>query len=162
MLKEILSGSDCAKCRVCCIFDRTDCWEIPLVEPSLAEYIKREYPDVKLENRGNNSVFASEFDENGLTACPMLTEQGCKLGDKKPFDCMIWPFRVMRKEDLLLLTLSPVCETVSKLPVKRISDFAAKIADTVYKAAENDPEMVKDYIEGYPVFAVRTAAEKPE
>ena len=155
MLKEILSGKDCASCRVCCIFDRTDCWEVPLVEPALAEHISENYPEVKLKKVGRCSVFDSEFDEKGLTVCPMLTETGCKLGDRKPFDCRIWPFRVMRKDGLLLLTLSPVCGTVSKLPVEQVSGFAAKIADTIYNAAENNPEMIKDYIEGYPVFAVR-------
>ena len=156
MLKEILSGKDCAECRVCCIFDRSDCWEVPLVEPDLAAYIGESCPEVKLKKVGNHSVFDSEFDEKGLTVCPMLTETGCKLGDRKPFDCRIWPFRVMRKEGLLLLTLSPVCKAVSKLPVEQVSAFAAKIADTIYKAAENDPEMIKDYIEGYPIFAVRS------
>ena len=155
MLKEILKGSDCAACRVCCIFDRSDCWEVPLVEPALEAYIKENYPDVKLKKVGRCSVFHSEFDEKGLTACPMLTENGCKLGDRKPFDCRIWPFRVMRKEGLLLLTLSPVCGTVSKLSVEQVSGFAAKIADTIYNAAENNPEMIKDYIDGYPIFAIR-------
>ena len=155
MLKEILSGKDCAECRVCCIFDRSDCWEVPLVEPALAAYISENYPDVKLKKVGNCSVFDSEFDEKGLTTCPMLSETGCRLGDKKPFDCRIWPFRVMRKDGLLMLTLSPVCGTVSRLPVEQVSAFAAKIADTIYKAAENNPEMIKDYIEGYPIFAVR-------
>ena len=155
MLKEILKGTDCAACRVCCVFDKNDCWEVPLVEPDLAAYIAENYPEVKLTKMGNCSIFDSEFDEKGLTTCPMLTEEGCKLGDKKPFDCRIWPFRLMRKGDLLLLTLSPVCKTVSKLSVEQISAFAAKIADTIYKAAENNPEMIKDYIEGYPIFAVR-------
>ena len=155
MLKEILSGKDCASCRVCCVFDRSDCWEVPLVEEELAAYIRENYPDVKLKRVGDCSIFDSEFDEKGLTTCPMLTETGCRLGDRKPFDCRIWPFRVMRKGDMLLLTLSPVCGAVSGLPVGRVSAFVEKIADTVYSAAERNPEMVKDYIEGYPVFAVR-------
>ena len=155
MLKEILTGEDCASCRICCIFDKTDCWEVPLVDGELAAFVEENYPGVKLKRVDGHSVFDSEFDEKGLTACPMLTETGCRLGDRKPFDCRIWPFRVMRKDNLLLLTLSPVCATVSKLPVERISAFAAKIADTIYKAAEDNPEMIKDYVEGYPIFAVR-------
>lgn len=155
MLKEILTGADCASCRVCCVFDRNDCWEVPLVEPELAAYIAENHPEVKLKKTGECSVFESEFDEKGLTTCPMLTETGCRLGDRKPFDCRIWPFRVMSKGNLLLLTLSPVCGTVSRLPVEQVSAFASKIADTIYKAAEQNPEMIKDYIEGYPIFAVR-------
>ena len=61
----------------------------------------------------------------------------------------------MRKGNLLLLTLSPVCEAVSGLPAAKISEFAKKIAPVIFEEAEKYPEMVKDYIEDYPVFSVR-------
>lgn len=160
MLKEILSGESCASCRLCCVFDRDDCWEMPLVTPESAAEITDRYPEVKIIPAGENKlcgIFDSEYDSDGLTRCPMLTESGCKLGDGKPFDCRIWPFRVMRKDGCLLLTLSPVCETVSSLPVSKISDFAAKIADSVFEEAKRNPEMIKDYVEGYPAFAVKAA-----
>ena len=43
MLKKILSPLSCAQCRVCCVFDRDDCWEMPLVYPELAELINKNY-----------------------------------------------------------------------------------------------------------------------
>lgn len=155
MLKGLLSPASCAKCRVCCVFDRGDCWEMPLITPELAEIIKKEQPDVKIKQTGVCGVFEPDFGENGLAECPMLTENGCKLGENKPFDCRIWPFRVMKKGGLLLLTLSPVCETVSALPAAEISAFAEKLSETVFEEAKRNPEMVKDYIDGYPIFAVR-------
>ncbi len=155
MLKEILSGESCAACRVCCVFDREDCWEMPLITPALAKEIEKQMPDVKIRKTGQCGVFEAEYGADGLAKCPMLTENGCALGEKKPFDCQIWPFRVMRKRNLLLLTLSPVCETVSELSVSKISGFAVKIADKIFEEARENPETVKDYIDGYPVFAVR-------
>lgn len=158
MLKEILSEKSCADCRVCCIFDRDDCWEMPLIVPELAAEIADKYPDVKMVSTGENRLcktFDADFDAEGLARCPMLAESGCALGEQKPFDCRIWPFRVMKKGDCLLLTLSPVCETVSALPIKTVSDFAAKISDRVFGEAERNPEMIKDYVGEYPVFAVR-------
>lgn len=158
MLKEILSGESCAKCRVCCIFDRDDCWEMPLIEADLAAEIEKDFPEAKMKSIGENKVckvFETDYDSEGLSRCPMLTETGCRLGDKKPFDCRIWPFRIMRKNDCLLLTLSPVCETVSSLPVDKITEFAGKISDKLFEEAKRNPEMIKDYIEGYPVFAVK-------
>ena len=160
MLKEILSKESCANCRVCCIFDRDDCWEMPLIAPELAREITDKYPEVKMIPTGENKlckIFDAEYGQDGLTRCPMLTESGCALGDKKPFDCRIWPFRVMRKGNCLLLTLSPVCETVSALPTDKISQFADKIADKIFEEAKCNPEMIKDYVEGYPAFAVKTA-----
>lgn len=155
MLTEILSRESCAACKVCCLFDREDCWEMPLIKPDLAAAIEKDYPEVKIKKTGVCGVFEPDFGEDGLAACPMLGEKGCRLGENKPFDCRIWPFRVMKKGNLLLLTLSPVCETVSKLPVSKISRFAEKISPQIFEEAKRNPEMIKDYIENYPVFAVK-------
>ncbi len=155
MIKEILSNDSCAACRICCIFDKTDCWEMPLITPALAAEIKKDMPDIKIRKTGECGIFEVEYGEDGLARCPMLTENGCLLGEGKPFDCRIWPFRVMKKGNVLLLTLSPVCETVSELSVSKISAFAKKISEKIFKEAKKNPEMVKDYIDGYPVFAVR-------
>lgn len=158
MLTEILSRESCANCRVCCVFDRDDCWEMPLIVPELASEITDKYPEVKLLPTGENrrcKIFDVEYDKEGLTRCPMLSETGCRLGERKPFDCRIWPFRVMKKGDCLLLTLSPVCKTVSDLPVSKVSDFAAKVSGRIFEEAEVNPEMIKEYIDGYPAFAVK-------
>ena len=155
MLTEILSRESCAACRVCCVFDRDDCWEMPLIKPELVAEIEKKRPDVKMKKTGVCSVFEPDFGENRLASCPMLTEKGCALGENKPFDCRIWPFRIMKKNDLLLLTLSPVCETVSNLPVSKIAEFSKKISDKIFEEAKNNPEMIKEYIDDYPVFAVR-------
>ncbi|MCM1055044.1 MAG: hypothetical protein NC394_05905 [Bacteroides sp.] len=155
MLTEILSRESCAKCKVCCVFDREDCWEMPLIKPELAAELERSRPDVKINKIGACGVFEPSFGEDGLAKCPMLTEKGCGLGESKPFDCRVWPFRVMKKGGLLLLTLSPVCETVSGLSVSEISAFAKKISDKIFDEAKADPETIKDYVDGYPVFDVR-------
>lgn len=158
MLTEILSRETCAGCKVCCFFDKTDYWEMPLFTPDLSDRIGKEYPEIRLEKRNDKEkcmIIHPEFDKDGLCRCPLLTERGCALGTEKPFDCRIWPFRVMRKGNLLLLTLSPVCEAVSGLPAAKISEFAKKIAPVIFEEAEKYPEMVKNYIEDYPVFSVR-------
>ena len=159
MLKKILSGESCAKCRVCCVFDRDDEWEIPLISRELADYIRENFEgEYSVKARKNSFVFDMKYDEDGLTRCPMLTQTGCRLGDSKPFDCKIWPLRVMRLDDMLAITLSPVCDCVSSLPLKQLSDFVnSGIGDAIYKAAEKMPDMIKEYIDGYPILAVRKA-----
>ena len=39
MLRNILSPETCAKCRICCIFDKYDVWETPVVSAELYEKI---------------------------------------------------------------------------------------------------------------------------
>lgn len=131
---------------------------MPLVYPELAELINKNYENVPLEKNGEVFGFVPDFDEEGLAKCPMLTERGCALGDEKPFDCRIWPFRVMKTGSLLAITVSPVCDAVSSLPLKRLSEFVSDgFGDTIYNHAKSHPEMIKPYVEGYPILRVRNA-----
>ena len=159
MLKKILSGESCAKCRVCCVFDKSDQWEIPLISRELADYLEKNVKTgYTLKPYKNSFVFDMKYDGDGLSRCPMLTEKGCLLGDSKPFDCRIWPFRVMKLDELLAITVSPVCDSVSSLPLKKLCEFlSGGMGDTIFKAAEEYPDMIKDYIDGYPILAVKRA-----
>lgn len=91
MLKKILSPKSCAGCRVCCVFDRDDIWEIPLISAELNDRINAASPDLKTIPRGKSYVFDMRFEKDGLTYCPALSDTGCILGENKPFDCQIWP-----------------------------------------------------------------------
>ena len=155
MLKNILSPSSCAGCRICCVFDRSDIWELPLLWESDLDAVKPHY-NGKLIKRGSSSyVFDVDFKEDGLAYCPMLTDKGCILGNDKPYDCKIWPFRVNDLNGRLVITLSPVCPSVSELPLNRLMDFMQKdsFAEQLFSAAKEHPDMVKPYISGYPILA---------
>lgn len=164
MLKNILEPSSCAKCRVCCVFDRDDIWEIPLVSAELLMYIKEKVnPDIEFEKFGSEYRFVMPFEEGKeLSYCPMLTETGCVLKDNKPFDCRVWPFRVNRISDnLCAITVSPVCESVSSLPLNKLRDFlfddrkGESLADTMFSYVKTSPDNIKPYIENYPILAIR-------
>ena len=88
MLKKILSPQTCAKCRVCCVFDRSDIWEIPVISDELKSKLSGKAEFVE---RDGVCTFAMPFkDGEELVSCPMLTGSGCALGDDKPFDCKVW------------------------------------------------------------------------
>lgn len=156
MLKKILSQETCGKCRVCCGFDESDKWEIPLIYEELKKYIEGRYK-CRIVPRGNEYVFDMEFDGDKVVYCPMASDKGCVLGDMKPFDCRIWPFRVNRLDGRLVITVSPVCGAVSELPLNRLTEFLKEdgFADMLFEQAELHSDMVKPYIEGYPILAVK-------
>ncbi len=156
MLKKILDPKSCGECRICCGFDESDKWEIPLVFDELADYLREKHPDVKLVPRGNEQVFDMSFNGDEVVYCPMLTETGCMLRDNKPFDCRIWPFRVNRLDNRNVITVSPVCGTVSGLPIGVLCEFVKKdgFAKLLFDTAKLHPDMVKPYISGYPIVAV--------
>lgn len=155
MLKKILSSESCAKCRICCGFVEDDKWEIPLIFGEMREKIEEKL-GVKLNPRGDEFVFDMEFDGEKVVYCPAASEHGCTLGELKPFDCLIWPFRVNSLGEMRVITVSPVCETVSSLPLKTLSEFvrADDFAKTLFNTAHEHPDIVKPYINGYPILAV--------
>lgn len=154
MLKKLLDPAVCAECRICCGFDENDRWEIPLIFPELREYIEGNRP-WKLAPRNNEYVFDMSFNGSEIEYCPALTETGCALGDNKPFDCRIWPFRVNNLNGTLVITVSPVCPAVSALPLKTLSEFVrGEFAETLLREARRHPDMVKPYVAGYPIIFV--------
>lgn len=155
MLTKLLSRSSCAECRVCCGFVEDDKWEIPLVFGELKDYIESNFPH-RLVPRGSEYVFDMEFDGDKVVFCPMLGDKGCLLGDSKPYDCRIWPFRVNDLDGKRVITCSPVCETVSVLPLNVLTEFVNSngFAQELFKTAREHSDMVKPYINGYPILAV--------
>ena len=41
-----------------------------------------------------------KFNGDEIIYCPAASDHGCVLGDKRPFDCKIWPFRVNKLNDM--------------------------------------------------------------
>ncbi len=163
MLKEILKPASCAECRVCCGFDEGDKWEIPLIFSEFREKIEEKL-GVTLKKRGGEYVFDMEFDGDKLIYCPAKGENGCTLGDLKPFDCLIWPFRVNSLGEFRVITVSPVCGTVSKLPLATLSEFIKKdgFSQKLFRTAREHPDIVKPYIDGYPILCVEQNPNNPK
>lgn len=156
MLKEILSPDSCRSCRMCCVFDRDDLWEIPVFSEETRASLLNEMPEATLRAVDNGGwVFEMGFDSEGLAYCPALSENGCTLRESKPFDCKIWPFRIMEHNGSPSLTLAPLCEAVNGLDDAILEQFAKKLAPLAFAEAEKNPAIVKPYAEGYKIFAVK-------
>lgn len=157
MLRKLLSPEECAKCRICCGFTEEDKWEIPLFagdgerNTAAAHSPVTEIPDTQ------SCVFKMDFHGNDLVMCPAAGENGCRLGAQRPFDCRIWPFRVMRFDGRNVITLSPVCPAVMSHPLSELMGFLSEdgFADKLFSHAERFPETVKPYEAGYPILAVQ-------
>ena len=156
MLKKLLSREECANCKICCSFDDYDIWETPIIDEELKVKVLKLNPEQKFVTKGSSSILRMEKDvQEDLYFCSLLDRQkGCMLGDEKPFDCRIWPFRVMDLNGTLVLTLSPVCPVVKTRALEELCDFATELAPVVFKQAKAEPVIVKPYINGYPILAV--------
>lgn len=156
MLKNILSKSDCAECRLCCYFEHYELWEGPIVSPELRTKISARYPEVDYIAKGGSYVMKMEIAENGYYKCPVLSdEKGCLMGDEKPFDCRIWPFRVMRHGGVMTISVCQICPAVMKRPLEEImGELNAGLADKILDYARCNPDIIKNYEPSYPILMV--------
>ncbi len=154
MIGKLLSKEECAKCQICCSFDSTDLWETPVVTPELKIRILDDYPEMKFITKGESFLFRMEKEPDAdLYYCSVLDhKKGCVLGDEKPFDCKIWPFRIMDFEGKRVITLSPVCPVVKTRPLDEICQVAKELAPMIYAEADKNPDIVKKYLPNYPVI----------
>ncbi len=154
LLKKILSGKACAECRLCCIFDRYEVWETPVFTQEIRDRISKAVPSAKFIPKDGGFIFrVEEFGPDGLFTCPALTEKGCMLGDDKPFDCRIWPYRIMNVGGRRAITIASLCGELYNRPLSQLVDFLKEgLAEKIFAYAEAHPEIVKPYYEGYPVL----------
>lgn len=154
MLKKILSPASCAECRWCCQFDENDIWEMPVLPDNTVAKIKVELPGAPLKTTGGACRFDAHINpESGLATCPALTAAGCMLGDDKPFDCKIWPFRVMRLCERTAIVMSLGCPALSRLSLSAVKKFLDEgFAEAVFEYAAKNPAIVTDYRDGFIVL----------
>lgn len=161
MLKKILSSETCAKCRLCCKFDRTDTWELPVFEKSTADAAKAISPGVEFTDSGSELTFkAPVLAGDELFSCPALTENGCGLSQEhKPFDCKIWPFRIMRdNKNRTVIALSELCGGVREYSDESLRDFLESegLDKIIFEYASRHPSHIKPIMAGYRIIMTET------
>ena len=157
MLENLLSKKDCADCRICCNFENYELWETPIITDDLRKAIADDNPDQEFIKRGNSWLFKMEQDIDELFYCPMLDRNsGCMLGDKKPFDCTIWPYRVMNFNGKRVISISSICPVMYRKPLNELVDELKKngLAEIIFAQADKNPDILKEYQDGYPILIV--------
>ena len=160
MLKSILKKSDCAECGFCCSFRRASLWETPIFDKEITSKLKKLYPEVKfikISDKKNSTASSFTFDISDKyktdnseeeVPCPFLnTKSGCILPPElKPFDCSIWPFRVVRNlNNQIEVALTPTCTAINKVPRKEIINLLKSgLGKKILDYAEKHPDIIKD------------------
>lgn len=99
---------------------------------------------------------AENFPDDEIFYCPALDKNtGCILGDEKPFDCKIWPYRVMNFKGSKVITVCPVCGEIFSRPLRELVDFLeCGLAVKIDEYSNEHPDIVKDYDFSYPILKV--------
>ena len=159
MLTDVLSPSDCARCGFCCSFRRQSLNLTPCFAKETVAEISRLYPEARFKTLPNGAVtidIAGNYrtnDSEEEALCP-FNRTGCVLPERlKPFDCKLWPFRLMKCGDGLALALVPTCPWIGKADMDRLKAKAAAVAEAAVEYAKTHPEIVIEYRADYRVIA---------
>lgn len=158
MLSKILSKNQCASCKFCCSFKESSLWELPVFNENIYLKIKEKYPSLsfkKLSPGFYTLDFSNLYQHKSPleeAPCPFLDKNtGCLLPeDLKPFDCKIWPFRIMKNNEKIGLALSKQCPWVKNTNLKSIIDFLNKeLAQKLINYSKENPNSIKEYNSNY-------------
>ncbi len=139
---------------MCCVFDRYDIWETPVFEAETIKKVLDIDPEAKFAAVGSEYVInASEIADGDFFRCPALTDSGCALGDDKPFDCRIWPFKIMNHQGSRVIAVSTLCEEVHRQDHQALKNFLENgLAETIFRYADQNPQIVKPFYGNYTVL----------
>lgn len=162
MLSRVLSRSSCAACKFCCSFRRQSLWETPLFPPEVVEKLSKpnEYGVVGVFRDGQIVLGGYKTgDPEEEVPCTFLDpERGCILKpEDKPFDCSIWPLRIMNKDGKLVIALTPTCPSIGAVPNKALVDLVQDgLGDKIFEYTTTHPYIIKEYREGFPIILTLT------
>lgn len=168
MLSTILSKQSCAACKFCCSFRRQSLWETPLFPLEVVEKLSKpnEYGVVgefrTVDDPQKSCAGRLVLENNYRTADPeeevpctfLDPHKGCILKpEDKPFDCSIWPLRIMRKDGEFVIALTPTCPSVGAVPSQALVNLVENgLGDKIFEYAKTHPEIIKEYREGFPII----------
>lgn len=160
MLSEILSPKTCAKCKFCCSFRRKSLWETPLFSDEAIQKLSQPNEYGIIANFKDRQTPLENFyktsDPEEEVPSPFLDpSQGCTLkGEDKPFDCSIWPLRIMDKGGKLVITLTPTCPSIGATPNEKLLKLVASgLGEKIFEYAQKNPYIIKGYKEDFRVIA---------
>ena len=158
MLSRVLSKQSCAACKFCCSFRRQSLWETPLFPPEAVEKLSKpnEYGVVGEFHDGQIVLggYRTDDPEEEVPCTFLDPHKGCILkAEDKPFDCSIWPLRVMDKGGELVIALTPTCPTIGAAPRPELVELVKNgLGAKIFEYAKTHPYIIKEYREGFPII----------
>ena len=158
MLSRVLSKSSCAACKFCCSFRRQSLWETPFFPPEVVEKLSKpnEYGVVGEFRNGQIVLggYRTDDPEEEVPCTFLDPHKGCILkAEDKPFDCSIWPLRVMDKGGELVIALTPTCPTIGATPRSELIALVKNgLGAKIFEYAKTHPYIIKEYREGFPII----------
>lgn len=148
---SLTTFDDCNKCRKCCIFNETELSEAPLITNEIKLDIIHKFNMSTTDFEAIGSLWRIKLkaaERPGHWVCPMYDANNniCLIQSQKPYNCVLYPFYVMRKEDKLIIGLSQVCPVTAKKNDEFLRNYANGILKVkIVEQIEAFPEYIMDF-----------------
>jgi Fe-S-cluster containining protein len=155
LMKNITNEKNCFKCRLCCLLSKK--------EKDLAPYfskIEMELVDKDCIKRNNAGLFQARMLKSklkvGYYRCSFLDEvtHKCSIYNKRPIDCMTWPFIVgwdKEKKDVYLWIANgeycPAVKDKKMAEIKKVENNTIKFLEdkNFFKEIKNKERLIWPY-----------------
>lgn len=139
-------------------------WETPLFPEETADRLEAEQDGVHFDRYecagvgyGQMNLLPKYVSDDAKEEAPcdfLDPDKGCMLSAQdKPFDCKIWPLRIMEKDGKQVIALTPTCPTVNAVDREEMRTLVESgLGNTIFAYAKEHPYIVKEYKKGFPVL----------
>lgn len=130
-----------------------------MLPPETVDAMHRMGVSPKLTPAGTEETFAAPpLSGDELFYCPMLCETGCTMGAEKPFDCKVWPFRMMRDASgEVRVAVAGYCPGMERYSDAQLEAFLQEdgLGKQLLAYAKQHPAHVKPYSAQYRFLQVK-------
>lgn len=167
MLSKVLSKETCANCRFCCAFRRSSLWEAPKIPKSVTEKYPEYSKDFTSFGDYSRMMLATKYTSDSIdeeVPCLFLdTQKGCTLSEEdKPFECKIWPLRVMHKDGEIVVALAKTCPAINEVGVEAMKKLLADgLLETIKIEVNKKYFLPEKYRDSYEILENLGEVKKP-
>lgn len=140
MIKQFVPESTCLKCQGCCRFKEMDSAWVPcLLEEEVQDLIDQDIPPAYINMQRKIRPVANPRGEGFI--CAFLESQAnkCRIYNKRPFECQLYPFLINLRQGKVILTVDLNCPYISeKINTREFKEYAEYLA-----AYLNSPEQLE-------------------
>ncbi|MFH1284102.1 MAG: hypothetical protein ABIH78_00745 [Candidatus Peregrinibacteria bacterium] len=148
----ILASEDCFNCRKCCKYEPDELMDAPMFteEQRLRAETEFRVKNLRFEQRGKLwQVVLDDIPRSDKKICPFFDADTahCLVHDYEIFDCLTWPFYIMRVDRKVMITLSPDCPIViERSQIEDLKRYAKeRIGPRTLEKARQHPDLITEY-----------------
>lgn len=155
MIKQFVPQEFCLKCKGCCRFkEENSVWSPCLLDEEIQELLdKKGVPAASITI--NRHIQPVVNPDGAGFICPFLgrLDNKCKIYDRRPFECQLYPFLINFRKDKVLLTVDLNCQYVyEKIDTQEAKDYIAYLtaylnSPKLIKMLKDNPQIIQAYEE---------------